>query len=340
MKTAHKIKVFAELGKLLQQQMDSGELDPVFYKAEAENGWFTVANSRRALEAIILQFLNEDKLNDWLSKYEIPEPANEKTVALIMAGNLPLVGFHDLLCVLMSGHKAMLKLSSKDKTLPEYLISQLIKIEPGFAFLIQIEGHTMKGFDAVIATGSGNTLRYFEYYFGKYPNILRHNRNSVAVLDGMEGKEELSKLGDDVLSYFGLGCRNVSMVWAPRGYSFIRFYDNIEHYAFLFEHHKYKNNYDYHKSLLLLNKEPHMDNNFLMLRDSTQIVSAMSTLHCAYYDDINEVKLWLAEQAAHIQCIVAHSGLVLDAIPFGSTQTPGLSDYADQVDTMNFLLGL
>jgi hypothetical protein len=340
MKTAHKIKVFSELSELLQQQIESGEMDPVFYRAEAENGWFTVANSRRALEAIIQQFLQEDKLTAWLSAYNIVKEKEAKTVALIMAGNLPLVGFHDLLCVLMSGHKAMIKLSSKDKVLPQYIISELYKIAPEFEYLIQMENGTLAGFDAVIATGSGNTLRYFEYYFGKYPNILRHNRNSVAVLDGTENKEELHKLGDDVLSYFGLGCRNVSMVWAPRNYSFIDFYDNIESYAGLFDNHKYKNNYDYHKSLLLLNKEPHLDNNFLMLRESMQMASPMATLHCTYYDDINEVKLWLAEQAANIQCIVAHSALVLDAIPFGSTQMPALNDYADNVDTMNFLLGL
>jgi hypothetical protein len=250
-----------------------------------------------------------------------------------MAGNIPLVGFHDFLCGFISGHKLLLKLSSKDTVLMAHLIKKLSEWEP--AVLRQVHtAEMLKGCDAYIATGTNNTARYFEQYFGKYPHIIRRNRTSVAVLDGTESDEELSALGRDIFTYFGLGCRNVTQICVPQGYDFTPLLRTLEAYRGFVDHNKYRNNYDYHLALYLLNRVPYLDNGSLLLVENSLPFSAVSVLHYRYYDDpeaiLNEFR-----GSPDIQAVIGH-----DAIPFGTAQRPGLNDYADGVDTMAFLCGL
>jgi hypothetical protein len=300
-------------------------------RAIGANAWFTLEHVEMAAQNVTSQYLQEGKLNAWLANYTLP--AQSKTVGIVMAGNIPLVGFQDFLCGFMSGHKLLLKLSSKDEVLLTHLLLKLGEWEP--RVLVQVEiAERLNNCDAYIATGSNNTARYFEQYFGKYPHIIRKNRTSVAVLDGSETDEELSLLADDVYHYYGLGCRNVTQVCVPRNYDFaklLRIFNKHNIYADL---NKYKNNYDYHLAIYLLNRVPYMSNESLLMVENAMPFSAVSVLHYRYYDDRAGLlaELQLSEE---IQAIIGH-----DLIPFGDSQKPALSDYADGVDTMAFLCSL
>lgn len=308
----------------------------IVQQAHRANAWFTPEFSLRSIRGLAL-WLDKSSLESWISGYPALQksPKSLKTIGIVMAGNIPAVGFHDLLSVLVSGNKALVKLSSDDQVIIPFLLNVLFDVSQEFKSLVQI-GYKFQEIDAVIATGSNNSARYFDFYFGKYPHIIRKNRNSLAVLDGTETDEQLQALGDDIFSYFGLGCRNVSKLMVPAGYSFDRFFQCIESFGDqLMQHNKYMNNYDYHRALYLLNSEPFLTNNFLSLRQSEVLSTPVSVLHFEYYNDLKDVREKIDATASEIQCVVGAGYL-----PFGTSQQPGLSDYADRVDTLEFLLNL
>jgi len=301
------------------------------------NSWF----KREQLEFACASWstaLTNDNLSKWLSVYNIAvEPL--KTIALILAGNIPMVGFHDILSVLISGNKALIKLSSNDQYLIPFVLKYISTVEPRFADRYQITKEKLEDFDAVIATGSDNTARYFEYYFGKYPHIIRKNRNSVAVLNGNESKDDMKALGEDIFRYFGLGCRSVSKLFVPKGYNFDQFFEGIFHFKQVLDDDKYTNNYDYNKAVFLMSNFNLLDNGFFTIKEDTAYASPISSAFYEYYENLDDVQQKLNLDADKIQCIVSNN-LVNNSIKFGTTQSPQLWDYADNVDTMKFLLSL
>lgn len=354
MQLKDRINAFINLGKFLQEyhssegfiQMnvngrgrhdseDETNIPSVLKMAEAENGWFTQENITFAIKSWG-EALSQENINRWLSKYAIKE-TEPKIVAVIMAGNVPLVGFHDFISVLVTGNKVLAKLSSNDKILLPFIAKQLIHIEPRFSNYIEFTEGKMSGFDAVIATGSNNTARYFDYYFGKYPNIIRSNRNSVAVLTGTETEEDLENLADDIFRYFGLGCRNVSKIFIPEDYNFEAFFKGMYSWKEIIHNHKYINNYDYNKAVYLMDSFPLLDNEFMLLKEDTGFSSPISVVFYEKYTSKYAVKKKLEAEAENIQCIVTKCGLP-NEIPFGKAQNPELWDYADGVDTIDFLL--
>lgn len=335
-----KINAFISLGHLLGQMASNNSDEParaVLEKAEAANGWFTRDNIQFALHSWA-GALTQEKLQKWLSAYAI-DPKPGKTVAIVMAGNVPLVGFHDFLSVLVSGNKVLAKLSSNDKILLPYIAEQLVAIEPRFKDSIAFTEGKLAQFDAVIATGSNNTARYFDYYFGKYPHIIRKNRNSVAVLTGTESVAELRGLADDIFRYFGLGCRNVSKLYVPENYDFTDFFKAMYSWKHLINHHKYINNYDYNKAVYLMDGLPLLDNEFMVLKKDSGLSSPISVVFYENYGSIQEVSAHLNKCADQIQCLVSNVGID-GQVPFGKAQNPELWDYADGVDTVDFLLKL
>ncbi len=332
MTITERINSFEQLGEALSA-LTSGEKQSLYFSAESKNNWFNESSIESALAGII-KFLDRETLSTWAAQYEISESFSDKKIGLVMAGNIPMVGFHDLLCVLMAGHIALTKLSSQDEVLIKFLISMLRQISPEFADRV-VFAERLNDADAFVATGSDNTARYFHYYFGKKDHIIRKNRSSVAVIDGAETEEELKALGIDIFTYWGLGCRNVSKVLVPEGYDFIPLLDALAPYEYVADHHKYNNNYDYNKSILLVNRVPHLDTGFLLVQESENLVSPISVLFYQTYKDQNDLEAYLKAQEDKIQCIVGH-----DRIPFGGAQYPSINDYADGVDTMQFLTGL
>lgn len=301
------------------------------------NGWFTIEQVMHAVRTWS-NSLTEENINIWTSKYNL-ESEPLKKVGMILAGNIPLVGLHDLLSVLLSGNVAIVKLSSNDQKILPFLVRYLVSIEPSFdGRVVFVEGR-LEGFDAVIATGSNNTARYFEYYFSKYPSIIRKNRNSVAILDGNESEEQLIALGRDIFTYFGLGCRNVSKFYVPTGYNFDAFFNAMFHYKELIEYEKYSNNYDYNKAVFLMSEFKILDNGFMTIMEDKGYASPISSVFYEYYDDLNELSNRLLDEEQKIQCIVSND-LIDGSIAFGETQEPKLWDYADGIDTMEFLLKL
>jgi hypothetical protein len=352
----NRIKAFITLGNFLKQFSQDSEkqadnpLNALFYNDFEEliktvnlyNPWFVEENVRKSLEALS-DSLQEEKLLEWVSIYinDLKDKNTAKSVAVIMAGNIPMVGFHDMLCVLISGHKFVGKLSSDDNLLLPFVAKILIAIEPGFNEYIVFTENQLKGIEAVIATGSNNSARYFDYYFGKYPHIIRKNRNSVAVLTGNETSDELRLLGDDIFQYFGLGCRNVSKLFVPKGYQFDKFYESIFDFQGVVVHNKYANNYEYNKTVYLMGSNPSLlDNNFLLLKEDASLPSPIGVLFYEFYDDLNSLNLRLENDKEHLQCIVSNNAAVKHATPFGTAQCPQLNDYADGIDTMKFLLAL
>ncbi len=312
---------------------------PVLQEAYIQNNWFTIDMQMKALHAWA-DLLEAENLNLWLDKYHLSEGSEMKTIAIIMAGNIPLVGLHDLICVLVSGHKAMIKPSSDDSVLIKWVVKELISKNPEFENLIVLaEDHNMKNFDAVIATGSNNSHRYFDYYFKNKPNLLRKNRNSLAVLTGNETVDELDKLADDIFLYFGLGCRNVSKVLLPQGFKLDPMILAFERYKDMIHHNKYANNYTYHKAIFLMNLAPHLDNGFLILKQDDLIASPLSVLLFQFYENLEEVKSFIHAHQDEIQCVVGN-GEIEGMVAFGQSQNPGLADYADGVDTIAFLKSL
>ena len=323
------------LGELFN---DAERFSAIFAQAEEQNSWFTQHNLTFARNTWATT-LSEANIKRWLSAYKLSEPQNVKKILLIMAGNIPLVGFHDLLCVWVSGHKAVVKLSSEDKLLLPFIVEQLRDLIPEWAEAVTFSDEKITDFDAVIATGSNNTARYFEYYFGKKPHIIRKNRNSVAVLTGKETKEELTVLGKDIFQYYGLGCRSISKLFVPENYFFDAFFQAIYAYRDIINEQKYANNYDYNKAVYLMSLYKLLENGFLILKEDKSYASPIATLFYEYYTDTEALKKQLITDAEQIQCVVA-KGLLPDEIAFGNTQIPQLWEYADNVDTLKFLSNL
>ncbi len=340
-KLEKRINAFIELGKVLSVGGPFPDYDNLIRKSNVTNPWFTPDNVHFALRALG-KSLNEEKIRKWIKPYQedIDKEFPVKTIGVVMAGNIPLVGFHDFLCVLMAGHKIQAKQSSDDNLLLPAIADLLFEIEPAFKEYIEFPEKQLHDFDAVIATGSSNTSRYFEYYFGKYPNIIRRNRSGVAVITGDETKGDLKKLGQDIFMYYGLGCRSISKVFVPEGYLFDGFFEAISDFKSLREHTKYLNNYEYYRSIYLINKDQHFDNGFLMIKNDEGYSSPPSVLYSEIYTDMDELQNKLTINRNQIQCIVSGGSVVKDSIPFGNAQKPELWDYADGVDTMAFLRGL
>lgn len=328
-----RISAFEQLGDFIRS-LDDDTLTNLAREAANENPWFTEASVRLALSGI-QENLTKENLIQWTSQYDFNHVAS-KSVGLVMAGNIPLVGFHDLLAVLISGHRALIKLSSKDSKLMTFLLQKLFFIEPDFQGAVVIQQQALNGFDAVIATGSDNTARHFEYYFRHVPNIIRKNRTSCAILTGKESQKELNKLGEDIFSYFGLGCRNVSKLYVPEKYDVTNLFQAWNDFEPIIHHHKYANNYDYQKSILFVNKETFLDNGFVLLQESEKLVSPIAVLYYQRYTSLDEIVNLLKVVEEKIQCVVGHATPA--TIPFGQAQHPALWDYADGIDTMDFLI--
>jgi len=338
-----RIKSFAELGDTLRQTLSCGyvrngrdrslEMIDIINNQHITNPWFTPENVRSALNAIADK-LTEDNLIHWTNSYpQLKEITKPLTAGVIMAGNIPLVGFHDFLCVLITGNNLIAKTSSKDSELLIYISKLLCEINPEFKNKIVFTEETLKGFDVVIATGSDNSSRYFEYYFGKYPNIIRKNRNSIAILEGDESDDQLEALGTDIFSYFGLGCRNVSKIYLPEGYDLSVFNRSWKSFSDCICHQKYANNYDFNKAVYIVNKEKFFDTGFLLMKEEHKLSSPVSVLHYEYYKSLNDVIKQTELMKENIQCIVGKHH-----IQFGKAQSPELWDYADGTDTIEFLL--
>ncbi len=336
MNLTERIKAFNILGNKIDN-LSAEERERIYDQTRNLNPWFVAESIDLAL-AGISHFLKEENLTTWVSSYNFPEEKNKK-VGIAMAGNIPLVGFHDYLCVLISGNQLVIKLSSQDAYLLPAITTWLVEIEPRFADRIHFE-ERLNNVDAMIATGSDNTSRYFEYYFRNIPHIIRKNRSSIAILMGEEDSAHLTELGKDVFSYFGLGCRNISKIFVPEGYEFIKLLDSWDGYKEIIHHHKYGNNYDYQKSILLVNKVPHLDNGFLLLTQNEQLVSPISVMYFETYSTQNDLMRKIKIQKEKIQCIVSAKGWFDGSVPFGKAQLPELSDYADGIDTLEFLSGI
>jgi hypothetical protein len=345
-----RIDAFAKLGDFLRQfsQPSFVKNDAVLYNelffdgfkhqiklAEEHNGWFNTDNIVFAFDSWA-KTLTESNLNQWLSRYHF-DTINPKKVGIIMAGNIPLVGFHDFLSVLISGHSVLVKQSSNDEQLLPFLAKYLEYLEPNFKGHIQFTKDKLEHFDAVIATGSDNTARYFEYYFRGKPAIIRKNRNSVAILTGNETSEDFEKLSEDIFRYYGLGCRNVSKLFVPSGYQFDSFFKGMYHWHSIIEQTKYANNYDYNKAVYLMSEFDMLENGFLMIKEDSSYASPIATVFYEYYDNLEQLKQKLQTDADRIQCVVSKE-VWPDEVGFGETQKPALWDYADGVDTIAFLL--
>ncbi len=332
MNIAEKEAALVRLGQYLADK--SPELEAVKERAYIANGWFIPSFIDDALDNIVRYFLSPEPLQQWLQGYhKVTEQRAPKTVGIVSAGNIPLVGFHDWLCGFVSGHRVKMKLSGKDEILMKHVLQKIGEWYPDQAGQTEIQD-MLKNCDAYIATGSNNSARYFHYYFAKYPHIIRHNRTSAAILTGNETPAELLALADDVMMYFGLGCRNVTKIYVPLNYDFAPLLKALEKYSYLIEHHKYKNNYDYNLALLLLNNSAYMTNGSILLQENTGLFSPISVLHYSNYVDMAQLQQELSGEDA-LQCLVGQQ-----FTPFGYAQQPTLTDYADGVDTLKFLLEL
>jgi hypothetical protein len=338
-----RLAAFMQLGVLIKEYLngkDNSKIETGLLKAEFKNPWF-IKNFSFVMLHSITEMLNEKHLLEWVSRYpDLKTSKTSKTIGLILAGNIPLVGFHDILCVLLSGHKLQGKLSSKDEILTQTLIDLLIEIEPEFQSFLQLTNKKLKGIEAIIATGSDNSARYFEHYFGKYPNIIRKNRNSIAILSGNENAEELMKLSNDIFLYFGLGCRNISKILIPKDYDFNKLIEAFKNYQYLIYNNKYANNYNYYKSIYLMNSEEFIDTEFLLIKENNSLHSPIANLHYEYYNTIEEVEQNIKLESQNIQCIATNIKTNLNAVKLGQTQHPKLWDYSDNIDTFAFLLNL
>ncbi len=347
-KTENHLKNFTSLGVFINDFLSgriapsnarSTMLEAAIRRSSLENGFFTEENIRHALAAIA-QMLSPESLHTWIAAYQedLNTASAQKTIGVVMAGNIPMVGFHDFLCVMMSGNKMLGKLSSSDPYLLPVLAAKLIEIDAAYKNLIEFTSERLQHFDAVIATGSNNTARYFEYYFGKYPHIIRKNRNSIALLTGTETMEQLTGLAQDIFRYYGLGCRNVSKLFVPPNYDFSRLIQACQSCAFVIHHHKYKNNYDYYKTIFIMNNQPFIDAEFFMMQENPSMHNPISIVNYEYYAEPSTLKNFIAAEADTLQCIVGTGFDIPNTYDFGTTQSPELWDYADNVDTMGFLL--
>jgi hypothetical protein len=317
------------------------ELRAVMEEAQASNPWFIPAFVHHAL-AETARLLKKENLGEWTGRYPAGrlEPGHPRTIGTVMAGNIPLAGFHDFLSILMSGNRFRGKLSARDDKLLPFLASRLTGFEPRLAPYINFEESRLGPIDAMIATGSDNSSRYFEYYFGRYPHIFRRNRNGTALLDGTETEDELERLADDIFIYFGMGCRSVAKLFVPRNYDFAPLFRKMEKYNALIDHHKYANNYLYQRTVFLMNRVEHLDNGFLLVRPEPALSSPVATLHYETWEGPPHPPPGIRDRIESIQCIAGRQVEGLHTVRFGRTQYPELWDYADEVDTMDFLLNL
>jgi len=334
-----RIRSFAALGETLKNSLDekltvaNERLNALIASQHIHNPWFTPENVRIAVKEIASK-LTEENLTRWISRYpKLDEKTIPFKVGIIMAGNIPLVGFHDFLSVLITGNNLIAKTSSKDHELIVYLGDILCSINPSFAEKITFTEGPLTNFDAVIATGSDNSSRFFDYYFGKYPNIIRRNRNSIAIIEGDETDVEIESLGSDIFSYFGLGCRNVSKIYCPKGYDLKSVFKHWNNFSYITSHAKYANNYDFNKAVYIVNKETFYDTGYLLVKEDSRLSSPVSVLYCEYYESQDAVKQLTEHMKEKIQCVVGKHN-----IPFGKAQSPELWDYADGIDTIEFLL--
>ncbi len=339
-----KINALEKLGAvLLQAGQKKGKLAEFAASSSIYNGWFTEENVLHVFTEWGKSLVPE-QLSRWLEPYSAEsyslEPESPVTIGLIMAGNIPLAGFHDLLCVLLSGHNALVKASGDDEKLPRLICEILISIEPGFKKQIQFTEGRLAKIDAIIATGSSNSSRYFDFYFGKYPHIIRKNRNSAAVLSGSESRQQMQLLGKDVFQYFGLGCRSISKLFVPEGYDFDLFFGGIFDYKNIINHNKYANNYEYNKTVYLMQGINLIENGFLLLKEDIGLSSPVAVLFYEYYSNATELNQRLQMDSGNIQCLVSGMDNVSRKVEFGSAQSPELWDYADGVDTLKFLQNL
>jgi hypothetical protein len=325
-----RIKGFVALGQALSDPNNT-LLNEAKSEAYRQNAWFLPEFIDQAIQQIREQFLKQTALEEWTASYpSIADQATHIKVGIVMAGNIPLVGFHDLLSTLIAGHTAVVKRSSKDQVLMDFIIACLIKINPAFEAQILVQ-EQLKNCDAYIATGGNTAGNYFEYYFGKFPHIIRKNKTSIAILDGTETLSELAALADDCMLYYGMGCRNVTQIWVPEGYDFIPFLNALKKYNYLLDQHKYKHNYDYQLALLMMGKKLYMDSGGVLMSENPSPFAAISQIHYQQYKLGAMPKLNMDE----IQCVVGKNQL-----PFGSLQKPLLAQYADGVDSLAFLSGL
>ncbi|MBZ0207922.1 MAG: acyl-CoA reductase [Flavobacteriales bacterium] len=347
---ATRISAFAQLGRALElfanrsawpghssglTEDEYNAFDTALDHARVRNGWFTEEQVRFAARGLA-RMLDQQALENWLANYPGLDSAHApRTIGIIMAGNIPFVGFHDLLCVLLCGHRAKVKVASDDAGLTPALIRLLACFSPEMADQVEVADGRLGEVDAIIATGSDNTARYFEHYFGHLPRIIRKSRTSVAVLDGSESEAELAALGEDVFRYFGLGCRNVGKVFIPQDFDLDRLFGAIFSWKEIINHHKYANNYDYHKAVWMLDRAPIVENGFLIVKEDKALNSPVAALYYERYADASTVEARLREEKERLQCIVGHGHT-----PFGEAQYPGPGEYADNVDTMKFLLEL
>lgn len=337
-----RLEAFIELGKFISKhisgQIHAGledfhdELKKISTESFFYNGWFTPKSIEMALSGITF-LLEEEKLREFAKSINETPP---KKVAVIMAGNIPAVGFHDLLCVLLSGHSILIKTSSDDHLLIPFFCKLLRHFDAEFGHRIEFAEGKLTGFDAIIATGSNSSALHFEYYFKKYPRIIRKNRNSIAILSGNETATELENLGKDIFSYFGLGCRNVSKLYIPEGYKFETFFEAMFKFNSVAENKKYFNNYEYHRALFLLEKIDFLDNNFMVVRQAEQLSSPVSVVHYEHYSNLYKLSEQLSSAENQIQCLVGSLQLP-NMIGFGKSQTPDINDFADRVNTLDFL---
>jgi len=337
LKLKDRINLLQRLGAYISN--DQPDWQAARQQAHLHNSWFDEHHIQRAAANIADAFLQEDQLQNWIKQYPFLNNTDERqhqpVVGIVMAGNIPLVGFHDFLCVWMAGFPMKIKLSSKDTVLWQFILAKLREWHPAAGDQVQF-AEMLKGCDAYIATGSNNSARYFDYYFRKYPHIIRKNRTSAAVLDGDESQETLERLADDIGSFYGLGCRNVTQIFVPESYDFTNLLLALKRYDSHLSHHKYKNNYDYQLALLLLNKQTYLSNEVFLLSEQDQPFAPVSMLHYQYYTNRDQLVDALKKDDRY-QCIVGQApGLVRP----GSSQQPSLQDYADGVDTMEFLSGL
>ena len=347
-----KKNAFIELGKFLGQFSENNSVkdeqvlhNDLFFDdflqlislSQSHNGWYTPENVYYSVQSWA-KALTEENFNIWLSKYDLSE-VQKKNVAIILAGNIPLVGFHDFVSVLISGHCVLVKTSSNDQYLLPFLAKYLVAINPEFSQYITFVEGKLENFDAVIATGSNNTARYFEYYFKDKPSIIRKSRNSVAILNGLESKEQMMALGEDIFRYFGLGCRSVSKLFVPRNFNFDLFFNGIFSYQDVIKYEKYANNYDYNKAVFLMSNFKLLDNEFLTIKEDESYASPIASVFYEFYDDLDGLKIKLNQDQDKIQCIVSNK-LITNSIDFGQSQKPNLWDYADNVDTLHFLITL
>jgi hypothetical protein len=341
------IKCFSKLSPILTNLGDSKpwpgfslgiteieyqELETVARRQFVLNGWFTEESVRKSLLSWG-ELLTQENLTSWLNRYTVT--SNPKRVGLIMAGNIPIVGFHDFLCTILSGHKPIIKLSSDDKTLLPAILKTLKLFNPDFSKLYEISDGRLGEIEAMIATGSNNSLNYFEQYFGKYPHIFRKNRTSIGVLDGSETGEDLVLLGEDIFTYFGLGCRNISQIFLPKEMDLNKVIASLIPYAEVVNHHKYANNYDYNKAIHLMNLKEILDNGFLLFKESKELFSPLAMLFYWKYENKAEIEEFISENKENIQAIIGN-----DYLPFGQAQKPSLTDYSDGVDVMKWMEAL